>query len=359
MEDEIPYNELYKVGDHLILKLCCNDIFEGDFSAGGKNRIDLINTKQHNNPNKLGGILSFYRNEIDNIHQLKTKMTIKPEEPIENDIQDLKKINMVEEEYERLKEMARSYVYLENADNRYYEAVKSLGDAELIGVVALGMEDSRTAVIKLLVICNFKQVYIFDMTNMKNRSFYQELKEILESEYTCKVVHGGGPLIDILYRNYKVYMKYVFDTQVVDLIIEKNKKRKMLSQMRDISECLVEYLNFPSSLLKNALDVTIKQWAHRPLSDRKKLYASQLVTYLITLKEDMQKILFSEMYKAIENVHDHYYYMNCYDFSKKMRDNSVSEDIEKLIPMLNKSSLDTETENVGSVSSSGTNVQKM
>ncbi|KAG5884743.1 hypothetical protein JTB14_029224 [Gonioctena quinquepunctata] len=340
MDEEIAYNELFSKGDHLILKLCCDDIFEGDYSSGGKNRIDLVNTKQHNNPNdKLGGMYSFSRNEIENIHRLKNKITEKPPEPTE-DPEECKKIKIVEEEYDRLKEMSRTYVYLDKADSRYYEAVKRLSEAETIGVSALGMEENRTAVVKLLAICTWKQVYLFDMMNFKKRYFYPELKELFESEHTCKVIHRSGPMVDVLYRNYNVFTQNIFDTQVVDLVIEKNKKRKVLSDMKSISECLVEYLNFPSSILKSATDTTTKKWGERPLSDRRRLYAAQLVTYLIVLKEQMSKILFSEVHKAIGNVHDYYYYLNCFDFSQKMHDMKVTKDIDKLIPIMNRTSLE-------------------
>ncbi|KAJ8926246.1 hypothetical protein NQ314_021395 [Rhamnusium bicolor] len=52
---DLPYNTTFNIGDHLILELNTNEIFEGDYSDGGKNRIELINTRQHNNTNQLGG----------------------------------------------------------------------------------------------------------------------------------------------------------------------------------------------------------------------------------------------------------------------------------------------------------------
>nr|XP_023011959.1 piRNA biogenesis protein EXD1-like [Leptinotarsa decemlineata] len=361
MDTEAPYKDVYNVGDYLILKLSCGDIFEGDYNSGGQNRIDLANTKQHNNPNrKLGGIYSFYRSEIESIHKLKSKVREKPPAQVK-DPEEENKIKLVEEEYERLKQMCKDYVYLEKADSRYYEAVGKLSEAETIGVAALGMDDKRTAVVKLLAVCTWKHVYLFDMINFKQRYFYPELKEVFESEYTCKVIHQAGPLVDILYRNYKVFTQNIFDTQVVDLLIEKNKKKKILSNMRNLSECLTEYLNLPSSMLKNALETTCKQWIERPLSDQRRLYAAQLVSYLIVLKEQMNKILFSDVYEAISNVHNYYYDLDCYEFSRKVNSMKVTKDIDKLIPVLNNITLqngDNTSESSGSAEENHNRVDK-
>lgn len=327
------YNLLYKIGDHLMIELNTQEIFEGDYSDGGKNRIDLVNVRQHNNTNKLEGVYSFYRNEIIEIFKHKSAISDKREKnevivPVSNNIQ------IVEEEYNRLKQMCKDAIYLEQTDDRYFKSVEKLNEAETIGVVSLGADESTTDTLRLLVICTWKQIYIFDLMSFRHRKFYPEIKTLLESEYVTKVIHGGSSLINILYNNYNVYVQNIFDTQIVDLILVKSEVGTCPKTTADISQCLVKYLNFPPSLLKDALSVSKKNWMERPLSEEKRFFASQLVTYLIPLKDYMNKKLLHNVYKTIDEVHNLYFGLNNYEFSHVIKRNKVTKEINNLIPTL-------------------------
>ncbi|VEN49458.1 unnamed protein product, partial [Callosobruchus maculatus] len=139
MDNNIPFSERFSIGDRLVLQLNNCEIFEGDYCGGGKNFIDLTNARQHNNPNKLKGTYSFNRLEIDVISLLHGKASEKvPKKSIIPHPAADKGIKIVEEEYDRLKHMANNYIYLEHADNIYYESVKKLCEAETIGVICLG-----------------------------------------------------------------------------------------------------------------------------------------------------------------------------------------------------------------------------
>ncbi|CAG9759471.1 unnamed protein product [Ceutorhynchus assimilis] len=63
------YDKFFKTGDCLLLELISNDIFEGIYVGGGKDRITICETVQYNR--KLGGIYEFYRNEISKVYYLK------------------------------------------------------------------------------------------------------------------------------------------------------------------------------------------------------------------------------------------------------------------------------------------------
>lgn len=329
--EEGPYNLVYQVGDHLMIELNTQQIFEGDYSDGGKDRIDLVNVKQHNNTNELGGVYSFYRMEIINIYKHK-RLVLDRREKKKVIAEECSKIQIAEGEYNRLKQMCRDVIYLEQADDRYFKSIEKLSEAETVGVVSLGTDESSTDILRLLVMCTWKQIYIFDFTNFRDRKFYPEIKTILESEYITKVMHGGGSLINILYNNYNVYVQKTFDTQVVDLILSKSETGTCPKSTIDISHCLVKYLNFPPSLLKEALSVSKKSWTERPLTEEKKCFASQLATYLIPLKDHMEKKLLHGVYKAIDNVHDLYYNLDSYEFSHVMQKNKVTKEISNLIP---------------------------
>ncbi|CAH1969960.1 unnamed protein product [Acanthoscelides obtectus] len=284
MDSNIPYTDRFKVGDRLVVQLNTNEIFEGDYCGEGNHFIDLTNITQHNNSNKLKGTYSFSRREIDSIKLLQCKFTEKISDKWTiHHPETHKRVKIVEEEYGRLKIMAHDFVYLEHADSVYFQAVKKLSEAETIGLTCLGLED-RTISIRLFILCTWQQVFILDMMNFRNCYFPPEIKEILESTYICKVMHKAGPILDKLLRKYNVFVRNVFDTQVVDLIIEKNKTGTCPEKSRNLSECLVHHLNFPDTFLKGAVETPAKKWLEKPLTLKRRVYAAQLVTYLIILK---------------------------------------------------------------------------
>ncbi|XP_066159335.1 piRNA biogenesis protein EXD1-like [Euwallacea fornicatus] len=343
------YNKIFKIGDRLILELTSSDIFNGIYADGGKDRISLTDVIQHNNNNKLGGVYDFYRNEIANIRKLKppsAKETVNEDESSTTNSELCTMIKICEEEYFRLKEMSKSYIYIQTADKRYFDAVQVLSDSETIGVVCLGMENHRSSIINLLVMCTWKQVYIFDLTNITKRELYKELKDIFESEYICKVIHKSAGLIDTLYREYNVYVQNTFDTQIVDLMLQKEATGISPMVGRDISECLSHYLNFPKSLLDHALNVSCKSWNERPLTEKFKLYASQIATYLIVLKNHFHKLLLKDVFNTITKVHDCVYDMDNFEFLNYNNNNKeVVKEIQNLIPNLNNLNINEPSKN--------------
>jgi len=339
------YKKQFKTGDRLILELKSKEIFEGIYADGGKDRIVLAEVLQHNNKNKLTDLYEFYRSEIAKIHTLKVPSS-KPSNGStsqDTDSQSPSKsgvIKISEEEYFRYKDMSRNYIYIENADKRYFDAVKVLGDCETIGVLSVGMEKHRSgSFIRLLVLSTWKQVYIFDLLNLENRQLYPEIKDIFQSEFVCKVIHKSAGLVDVLYRQYNVYLRNTFDTNIVDLILQKKLTGKCPPIERDISQCLTHYLNFPASLLEHALNVPSKKWQERPLSDKLKSYASQLATYLILLKEQFQKLLLKEVYETIDKVQDHVYDLDDFEFLNYNNKMEVPKGVQKLIPNFTKMSV--------------------
>ncbi|CAG9863179.1 unnamed protein product [Phyllotreta striolata] len=342
--DPESFKEQFIVGDYIVIELTSDDIFEGEIADLASSRIDLKNPKQHNNDNELSGIYTFYRNEIVSIKKFKNEVKEKASDSLLSQLEvNFSGLEIVESEYDRLKDMTRDFVYIENADSRYFDAVNVISKAETIGVAGLGIEKCRGGSIKLLAICTWDQVYLFDFINVKQKKFYAELKEVFEAECTCKVIHEAGPLLDILYRGYDVFVKNVFDTQVVDLIIKKKETGKIPVSLQSVSDLLTDYLKFPSPYLEKAMATTINKWSERPLSTRRRTYASQLVAYLITLKEHMQRVLFGEIYEAIEKVHDFYFYLDGYNFEKSWQDKLVPKQIQNLIPNLRRNPIERDT----------------
>lgn len=327
----VSYKDYIQKGEYIILEMTCGDVFEGDVINVGENLLEMINVRQHNNQNNFQGLYTFYRVEIERIFKLKTQVC-KPE----NVNPKLFRISCLDKkEYDRLKHMSQNFIYLENADSRYYKAVEDLENAETIGVAPLDLDKSIATEVTLLVMSTFEQVYLFDLTNLKDRAFYPELKAIFESNFICKVLHGGIAFIDILYKNYKVYASNIFDTQVTDLVIEKRNCGGQPPKItKSLAHCLKVYLNLPPSILKIPQKHTKKNWSVRPLSDMDKLYASQLCTYLIKLQNMMKRKLLSGVYETINSFHHYVYKLSDNDFEEYVNSNKISEELHEIIPFL-------------------------
>ncbi|KAL1491364.1 hypothetical protein ABEB36_011972 [Hypothenemus hampei] len=330
------YDQLFKINDRLILELKGGEIFNGLYADGGKDFIVLTEVSKHNKGHKLKGFHEFYRSEIATVHKL--KLPPSRNSPPEGSVaikNGLAILKISEQEYFRLKDMSRNYIYLENADKRFFDAIEVLNRCETIGVACLGAYHSRSSPIKLIVICSWMQVYVFDLAHKEKKGFYNELKEIFESESICKVIHKSAPFVDILDRLYGIYMQNTFDTQIVDLILQKTIKKTNPTLERDLSECLVHYLNFPKALLESALQVSVKEWNERPLSEKNKFHAAQLVTYLILLKQHLQTLLLKDVYDSIKNIQDHVYNnLDEFQFANYTAKKDVSKEIQDMLPDL-------------------------
>ncbi|XP_074027672.1 piRNA biogenesis protein EXD1-like [Leptinotarsa decemlineata] len=293
MDVKVPYNEVFKHGDYLILTLYDHNTVEGNYLTGGKHRMELVNTKFLNHANELQGVCAFYRKEIKKIHKLKGSTDV-------DGAKEYKKIESTEEEYRQLKDMCTNYVYLDQQDRQYHEAIDKLSEAETIAVIAFGLENSQAATVKLFALCTWKRVYLFDTVLLRNWHVHQAMKNLFESPHTCKVMHHARQLVDVLHSNYNIFTRNVFDTRIADLLTEKN-NNGVRSQGKTLPDCVVKYLKFPLCLFENS-NTTEFNWDERPLHDSGKCYAAQLVAYLFVLKKQMSQVLSLEIYEAMKSL---------------------------------------------------------
>ncbi|ERL91480.1 uncharacterized protein LOC109537467 isoform X1 [Dendroctonus ponderosae] len=346
---ESKFHKIYELGDRLVVELKTREIFNGIYVDGGKDRIVLDEVIQHNNSNQLRGLYEFYRSEIESVHCLQATLIKEnqpedtpeetSEEPPNEKKMDLKHamgrgaIKLSEEEYFRLKEMSRSYIYLENADKRYFDAIKVLKDAENIGVMCVGVDPDRRSRISLLALSTRHQVYLLDFSQLQRCKMYPEVKAIFESESICKVIYRGAPLAEILYKSYSVRLQNTFDTQAADLLVQKRNEGDLVE--RNLSECLAHYLCLPRSLLDQALSITTNQWRERPLNNQLKLYAAQLVVYLVLLKSHLQRLLLSDFYNLMSKLQDHVRVIDDFRFRKySIAQGQLDEDVMSMIKTL-------------------------
>lgn len=329
LNSAMSYKDWLVEGEFIILEMKRGDVFEGDVTNVCQNFCELINVMQFHNPSKLQGVYTFYRNEIHKVFKLSTKMSNSVQFQVNPKLYTISELDR--KEYDRIKNLSENYIYLENADHRYYKAIEELENNETIGVIPFGLDNSITTDIKLLGICTHQKVYLFDMANLKERYFYPELKRIFESKIICKVLHGGMAFIEILKRTYHVNSCRIFDTQVTDLFIEKiNLKGKAPKLAKSLERCISIYLKLPQSILKTQKKRTRKNWSERPLSNKDKLSASELCTYLLKLQQRMKNLLLKNAYNTIDAVHNHVYNSSESEFKDYVINSKLTQNMNGL-----------------------------
>ncbi|KAF2880705.1 hypothetical protein ILUMI_25465 [Ignelater luminosus] len=239
---------------------------------------------------------------------------------------------LLKNEYDRLLEMTKNYIYMATIDIKYLKAIKHLSNCETIGAVGIDSKYGRSRCLSLLVLCTWDQVYLFDLLPYRKKRLEPNLEEILKSDHIKKVVHDSRKLADCLWHCYQVRMDNVFDTMVADLTLEKNRTGKDPETTRNIAECLGHYLNFPSSLLANALTITTEEWEDRPLLNSRKIRAAQLATFLIALKEKQEKMLLQYFYEVVD-VFSHLS-VNSGGFDLRKVSNKVPDEIEDYLEIM-------------------------
>lgn len=210
----------FKVGQKLLVSLKNEELYEGIYIGGARNRIDLSDICEYPSGVTVGEMLSFYKTEIEDVNLVST--------PTDNDMNTPQKptkknqsknvIGLHRDEYERLKEMSVNYIYMATVDKRFLEATEHLKSCESVGVVGIGSECGRENPLSLLVMSSWDQVYVFDILSFQTSKFLPELKDILESSGIKKVVHNSRTLVDCLFHCHKVNLTNMFDIQVCNLI---------------------------------------------------------------------------------------------------------------------------------------------
>jgi hypothetical protein len=273
-----------KRGDRVMLEIRSSEVFEGDVEYFSEKSVELYNIFCQATNTEYEGSMVFYRNEVVAISRISESTESDNSLPEKGGFpEELKKIKMHPDEFARLKQMTFDFVFVDTFGPRFKDAVEVLSNRESVAVVGLGSTFTRGKQLSLLMMADFKQVFIFDMFCLVD---LKELKEILQSSFICKVVHDGSALFDCLYHKYKVEMKNVFDTQVVDSMEFEQEENTIVK--RNLSECLSHHFNFPPSLLSAAMDdMPDKNWLERPIIKSNKIKAAQLITYLLSLRDHL------------------------------------------------------------------------
>ncbi|KAG6448718.1 hypothetical protein O3G_MSEX005673 [Manduca sexta] len=291
--------KLYMKGELIQVHTKNCEVFEGRFygMTNDKSKISLYDVKELPQGDTSDGIFHYYDNEIRDI--------VKLQEPTEQKI-----LKISQKECEEIIKVSKKYIYINQVDNTFHEAMTDLNQYNYIALSTDGAGMGRKCKMPFLVLSTVQQIYIFDIQVMQYHAFDAGLKKILESDIPKKIVHDCRKISDCLYHKHNVKLKSVFDTQVGDLIIVKNKKGCLPSKVKTLSECLNTYLGLQQNTIDDKLDII--QCTERPLAMKIKDSLAKNIAFLHRLSEIISEEMQLPFYRGVE-----YYVENvrsCDDF---------------------------------------------
>ncbi|XP_013185670.1 piRNA biogenesis protein EXD1 [Amyelois transitella] len=265
-------DSLYMKGELLQVHTKNFEVIEGRFygMTSDKSKISLYNVKELPQTDLTEGVCHYYNSEIRNIVKLQ-----------ETDEQ--KHLKISQKDCEEIIKTSKKYIFINQVDSSFHEAIKDLNEYNYIALSTDGASMGRKSKMPFILMATPQQIYIFDIQVMQYHAFDAGLKKLLESETPKKIVHDCRKIADCLYHKHNVKLKYVFDTQVGDLIITKNKKGCLPSEVKTLSQCLNSYLGLKLNIDDEKLDIV--ECTKRPLSVKIKETLAKNIAFLHRLSE--------------------------------------------------------------------------
>ncbi|XP_023934275.1 piRNA biogenesis protein EXD1-like [Bicyclus anynana] len=279
---------LYMKGELLQVHTKNSEVIEGRFYSitNDKSKISLYEVKELPNTKPNESVCHYYEPEIRDIVRLK-----------EPDLQTYLKIS--QKEYEDIIKISKKYIYINQVDHTFHEAMEDINQYNYIAVSTDGANMGRKCKMPFLVLSTPHQIYIYDIQVLQNHGFNAGLKELLESESPKKIVHDCRKLSDCLFHKHNVTLKSVFDTQVGDIIITKNKMGRIATnKVKSLSKCLNTYLGLKHNFIEEKLDIV--QCTERPLSLVIKETLAKNICFLHRLSEMINDQMMLPFIRGVE-----------------------------------------------------------
>lgn len=280
-------DNLYTKGELLQVHTKNYDVFEGRFysMAQDKTKISLYDVKEIPHGDANDGVLHYYDSEIREV--------VKLQESTEKKV-----LKISQTKYEEILKISKKYIFINQVDKSFHEAVDDLNQQDFVAVSGDGANMGRKCKMPFLVLSTDHQIYIFDIQVMQYHAFESGLKKILEGDSPKKIAHDCRKLSDCLYHKHNVKLKSVFDTQVGDLIITKNKKVTLPNKVKSLGECLTNYLGLQQNTIDEKLDIV--QSTERPLSVKIKDSLARNIAFLHHLSEVINEEMQLPFYRGVE-----------------------------------------------------------
>lgn len=196
-------DNLYMKGELLQVHTKNFEVIEGRFYEmnSDKSKISLYNVKELPQNDTTEGVCHYYNSEIRNIVKLQ-------------DEDEQKHLKISEKECEGIIKVSKTYIYINQVDNTFHDALEDLTHYSYVGLSTDGASMGRKWKMPFIVMSTPHKIYIFDIQVMQYHAFDAGLKELLECDAPKKIVHDCRKISDCLYHKHNVKLKSVFDTQV-------------------------------------------------------------------------------------------------------------------------------------------------
>jgi hypothetical protein len=201
-------------------------------------------------------------------------------------------------EYDTLNSLADHAVFIDYFDSCFNKAVETIKNESLVGIDVKVTNSSRHQEITLLSMSTQTCVYQFDILKLGMAAFDAGLRSILESKIQ-KVIHNSRLSSGCLHHKYSVRLDNVFDTQVGELMIEKNISGRFPKYVCSLPECLKVFLGIPPTAMQFDNDDIVK-WTKRPLPQSLKFAAAQDAIFILPLQESIMAKMFASLMQGTE-----------------------------------------------------------
>ncbi|KDR15932.1 piRNA biogenesis protein EXD1-like [Zootermopsis nevadensis] len=202
------------------------------------------------------------------------------------------------EEYDTLIGVADGAILIDCIDKFFNKAIEAIKNEAVIGIDATGASSvGMSYQVTLLSIAIQMCVYQFDIQKLGMAAFDAGLRSVLESKVQ-KVIHDSRLLSACLYHKYWVRIDNVFDTQVGELMIEKNSCGKFPKYVCSLPECVKIFLGIPPAVVQFNKNDTV-WWTKRPLLQSLKCPAARNAVFLLPLQQRIKAKMFSPVTQGI------------------------------------------------------------
>lgn len=149
--------------------------------------------------------LKFYKNELTFIAPLKQNQILSDDTSSDFTFEDLKKVS----------KMLTDYVFIQQFDKKYYDAIADIESESFIGLYIPGVAGGRFSERTIIACSTSKSIYIFDV--MVLGRIHESIKNVLEANVPKKIIHDSCGVADYLKHKENINLNGVFDTMVDDV----------------------------------------------------------------------------------------------------------------------------------------------
>jgi hypothetical protein len=201
----------------------------------------------------------------------------------------------------------KMYLLNEFPSERYDIAIEALRSTYLVGVSLEGQILGRSGKLSLISFSTSEAVYVYDVVALGTELFDVDLRFILESERVMKVFHDVRQASDILFHQYKISLRNVYDTLAAHALTMTTAMYAGFFPANAASaSCLVRTylgvagrsLHFPHYRRSHMKEDTAI-WMERPLRDDLEVAAVRNVMYLLDLQRATRECMTRPFINAV------------------------------------------------------------